>query len=204
MRCSKIIGICGGSASGKSLLSKELIKYFNGRSCRILQDSYYYAFDELSLEEKKKVNYDHPDAFDIRLMITHLKKLKQGITISCPVYSYELYTRTGEYNIEPKELIVLDGMYLFHYPELRNLIDIKIFIDVPENIRLKRMIERDIAERGRTEAFAVEQFFRDMKPMHDLYVEIQREWADIILDGTKPQHSLLQEVKMNMEEKNHE
>lgn len=179
-----LIGICGGSASGKTTIAQKLVTDNPNDVVLISQDMYYKPYDDLSIDEKKKVNYDHPDAFDIDLMVKHLIHLKNGLSINAPIYSFVEYTRMKEsIKIEPKRVILLEGMLIFHYPEIRNLLDNSIYIESSENIRLKRMVSRDVLERGRTTDSVIEQYLRDMKPMHDRYVESLKQYADTLING---------------------
>lgn len=202
MKDRKIVAICGGSASGKTFIAEELCKRNPREILLISQDSYYRSFDELTVEEKKKTNYDHPDAFDIQLLIQNVIKLKNGECIENPVYSFSEYTRTGTIKTFPKKIILIEGMLALHYPELRNLIDKSVFIDCSERLRLKRMIERDIIERGRTLESVVEQYKRDMRPMHEKYVEPQKQYADIIIDGSNNKNTVYREIETFLDRSN--
>lgn len=202
MKDRKIIAICGGSASGKTFIAEELYKRNPREILLISQDSYYRSFDELTMEEKKKTNYDHPDAFDIQLLIQNVIKLKNGECIENPVYSFSEYTRTRTIKTFPKQIILIEGMLALHYPELRNLIDKSVFIDCSERLRLNRMIERDITERGRTLESVVEQYKRDMRPMHEKYVEPQKQYADVIIDGSSNKNAVYKEIETFLERSN--
>lgn len=180
----KLVGICGGSASGKTAITQRISLFNRNQVASISQDSYYKSYDELSLEEKKRVNYDHPDAFDIKLLTEHLQKLKKGSIINSPVYSFSKYSREKETIIvEPKKIIIIEGMLILHYPEIRSLLDDSIYIDATENTRLNRMILRDVKDRGRTVDGVIKQYTRDMKPMHDTFVEPLKQYANIIING---------------------
>ena len=180
----KIIGICGGSASGKTAVSEELEKNNPDKVITISQDSYYKPYSEMSLEERKQVNFDHPDAFDIELLHDHLTQIKKGSMIQMPVYSFSQYTRENStICIQPKDVIILEGMLILHYPTIRELLDKSFYIDAEEKTRVKRMVLRDVKERGRTIEGVLEQYKRDMKPMHDKFVEPLKKYADVIIDG---------------------
>lgn len=180
----KIIGICGGSASGKTSVSRKLEKNNPTKVVTISQDSYYKPYSEMSLEERKQINFDHPNAFDIELLHEHLMQLKKGGIIQMPVYSFSRYTREDRtICVQPKDVIVLEGMLILHYPEIRGLLDKSFYIEANEKTRVKRMVLRDVKERGRTVEGVIEQYKRDMKPMHDKFVEPLKEYADIIIDG---------------------
>lgn len=180
----EIIGICGGSASGKSTISQLLKSISKGRIEVISLDSYYKPYDELTLQEKRKINYDHPDAFDIKLLIEQLRMLKKGNEIDMPIYSFDTYSRCkNTMKVKPKRFIILEGMLILHFKEIRELLTKSFFIDADETNRLNRMIERDVRERGRTTDWIIYQYMRDMKPMHEEYVEPQRKIADYVIDG---------------------
>lgn len=199
MRNIIIVAICGGSASGKTALSKELSRRNSKDILLVSQDEYYKSFDEYTIEEKRSINYDHPDAFDIELLVENLTRLKNGESVESPIYSFNEYARTGTQTVAGKPIILLEGMLTLYYPELRQIIDKKIYIDCPEEIRLQRMIERDVAERGRTPEWVVEQYNRDMKPMHDKFVEPQKQFADTVLDGSKPKDIVYKSVERFLE-----
>ena len=188
MKYNKLVAICGGSASGKTILSKNLEKNNYSKIVTISQDSYYKPYSEFSLEERKQINYDNPNAFDIELLKEQLLQLKKGNNIQMPIYSFSEYTRKDEkVSVQPKNIIVIEGMLILHYPEIRNLVDESIYIDATERTRLKRMVIRDIKERGRTIESVIEQYKRDMKPMHDQFVEPLKKYANIIIDGNLKQ-----------------
>ena len=182
---TEIIGICGGSASGKSTISQLLKNISKGRIEVISLDSYYKSYDELELPEKRKINYDHPDAFDIELLVEQLKTLKKGNKIDMPIYSFDTYSRSKDtVKIKPKRFIILEGMLILHFKEIRQILSKSFYIDADETTRLKRMVERDVTERGRTADWVIYQYMRDMKPMHEKYVEPQKKLADYIIDGS--------------------
>lgn len=180
----EIIGICGGSASGKSTISQLLKSISKDRIEVISLDSYYKSYDELTLPEKRKINYDHPDAFDIKLLVEQLRMLKKGSEIDIPIYSFETYSRCKDTTkIKPKRFIILEGMLILHFKEIREVLTKSFFIDADEKTRLNRMVERDVRERGRTTDWIIYQYMRDIKPMHEEYVEPQKKIADYIIDG---------------------
>lgn len=195
MTKNKIIVICGGSASGKTAVSQELCKRNPENTVLISQDEYYKTFNELTIEEKKLINYDHPDAYDIELLVKNLIKLKMGESIENPLYSFSEYARTGTKTIFEKPVIILEGMLVLHYPEIRAIIDKSIYLECPEQVRLQRMIQRDVAERGRTPEWVVKQYNRDMKPMNEKFVEPQKQYADIIVDGNKKMNIVYKSVE---------
>ncbi len=199
---NKIVAICGGSASGKTAVSEALYTRHLKDILLISQDSYYKSFDGLTMEEKKKINYDHPDAFDTQLLLANLARLKRGEKVENPIYSFSQYARTGTEEISPKPIILLEGMLILHYPEIRDIVDEAIYIHCPEDIRLKRMIERDVADRGRKPEWVIEQYYRDMKPMHEKYVEIQRKYADIVINSDMDFEKMYGMLERFLERKN--
>lgn len=177
-----IIGIAGGTASGKTTLAQKIKDYFNDDVLLLCQDYYYKPLDHLTLEERKKVNFDHPNAFDTDLLIEHLRALKRGEDIQRPVYSFINHTRTGETVTEPgKRVIIIEGILLFENKILRDLMDIKVFVETDADIRLIRRLVRDIKERGRDLGFVIEQYISTVKPMHEDFIEPSKKYADIII-----------------------
>lgn len=191
----KIIGICGGSASGKTAISEELEKNNPTKVITISQDSYYKPYSEMSLEERKQINFDHPNAFDIELLHEHLIQLKRGGIIQMPVYSFSKYTREDrKICVQPRDVIVLEGMLILYYPKIRELLDKSFYIEANEKTRVKRMVLRDVKERGRTVEGVIEQYKRDMKPMHDKFVEPLKKYANVIIDGNLEQNLVYHNV----------
>lgn len=177
-----VIGVSGGSASGKTTVVHRLKDICKDRVELISHDYYYKPFKELTPEERTKINYDHPSAFDTDLLIEDLKKIKQGISIDRPVYSYIENTRLEEtVRVNPAKVIIVDGFMIYENEELRNLMDIKVFVDTDADERLIRRILRDVNERGRTLISVIEQYSSTVKPMHELYVEPYKTYADIII-----------------------
>lgn len=177
-----IIGIAGGTASGKSTLAENIQKKFNDRITMISHDSYYKDNNDITFEERKLQNYDHPDAFDNEMLIEHLKELKQCKTIERPNYSFVTYSREPQTTtVYPAKVIIVDGILIFENPELRDLMDIKIFVDADADIRFIRRLERDINERGRTVDSVINQYISTVKPMHEQFVEPSKKHADIIV-----------------------
>lgn len=179
-----IIGIAGGTGSGKTTLTKQLKKQFSEKVSIVYHDNYYKRNDGLSLEERKKINYDSPSAFDTDMMVADLKDLKDGKTVYCPVYDYTIYNRTDETRrIEPADVIIVEGILVFQSKALRDLMDIKIFVDTDADERIIRRILRDAGERGRSLDSIVTQYRTTVKPMHEKYVEPSKKYADIIVVG---------------------
>lgn len=177
-----IIGIAGGTGSGKTTLTKRLLEEFQHHAVVIYHDNYYKANAELSLEEREKLNYDHPNAFDTELMLEHLSKLRKGHSIESPLYDYSMHTRSAEtQKIEPKEVILIEGILIFHDSRICNQMDIKIFVETDADVRILRRIKRDVLKRGRTIESVTQQYLTTVKPMHELYVEPSKRKADIII-----------------------
>lgn len=178
-----IIGIAGGTGSGKTTVVKKIVSSFpNDRVIMLPQDAYYKDQGNISLDERKLVNYDHPSAFDNELLIEHIKKLSSGISVDLPVYSYITYTRQKDsIHIEPSEIIIVEGILVLEDPMLRELLDIKIFVDAPADVRFIRRLKRDIMERGRSVDSVIDQYMNVVRPMHMQYVEPSKWYADIIV-----------------------
>ena len=182
-----VIGIAGGSGSGKTTLMKNLMAGFGDNIAVLSHDNYYRAHDDLPFEQRSKLNYDHPDAFETDLMIEHLKVLKAGGTIECPVYDYTIHNRTSEVTlIQPSKVIIVEGILIFENKELCKLMDIKIFVDTDDDVRLIRRIKRDVAKRGRSLQSVLTQYLETVKPMHEQFVVPSKKNADVIvLEGGK-------------------
>lgn len=179
-----VIGIAGGTGSGKSTFTNRLKSRFSEDIAVVYHDNYYRRQDDIPFEERKKVNYDHPDSLETDLLIEHLKLLKQGKAVDCPVYDYSRHNRSNQVvHIEPKKIIVIEGILLLADPRLRELIDIKIFVEADADERILRRIVRDVKERGRDLDNIVEQYLTTVKPMHYLYVEPTRATADIVINS---------------------
>lgn len=182
-----VIGIAGGSGSGKTTLMKNLIARFQDDVTVLSHDNYYRPYDELPIEERRKVNYDHPDAFDTEMMIEHLKQLKAGCPIECPIYDYTTYSRREETtHIVPRKVILAEGILIFENKALCSQMDIKIFVDTDADVRLIRRIKRDVAKRGRSLESVLSQYLATVKPMHEQFVEPSKKNADlVVLEGGK-------------------
>lgn len=179
-----IIGIAGGTGSGKSTFTNRLKEQFQDEVAVIYHDNYYKRQDNVPFEERKKVNYDHPDSLETDLLLQHLQMLKEGKAIDCPVYDYSLHNRSDQtIRIEPKRIILLEGILLLADKRLRDLLDIKIYVEADADERILRRILRDVKERGRDLDNIVEQYLTTVKPMHYLYVEPTRALADIVINS---------------------
>ena len=182
-----VIGIAGGTGSGKTTLMKNLINQFGGNVTVLSHDNYYKRHDELPYEERCKLNYDEPAAFDTSLMVYHLDQLCHGRAIECPVYDFTVHNRSNEtIHIEPRPVIIVEGILIFENEALRNLMDIKLFVDTDADIRLCRRIKRDVNKRGRTLESVLTQYQQTVKPMHEKYVEPSKQYANlVVLEGGK-------------------
>ena len=177
-----VIGIAGGTGSGKTTLMKNLISRFENVVTVISHDNYYKRHDDIAYEERCRLNYDEPSAFDTSLMVYHLDQLRHGYSIECPVYDFTVHNRSSEtIHIVPKKVIIVEGILIFENEELRNLMDIRIFVDTDADIRLCRRIKRDVNKRGRTLESVLEQYQQTVKPMHEKYVEPSKRFADIVV-----------------------
>ncbi|MGM9671900.1 MAG: uridine kinase [Oscillospiraceae bacterium] len=176
------IGIAGGTGSGKTTITRRIIQEFGGDVSVVYHDNYYKRHDNLTYEERTKLNYDHPNAFDTPLLIEHLEALKAGKPVECPVYDYTVHNRSEKtVTIRPAKVIVVEGILIFAEPELCRRMDIKIFVDTDADVRILRRILRDTRDRGRDLESIVTQYLTTVKPMHELFVEPSKRNADIII-----------------------
>jgi uridine kinase len=177
-----VVGVAGGSGSGKTTLTERITDCFGSRVSLVHHDNYYRAHDDLTYEERSKLNYDCPEAFETELMAEHLRLLRAGRSVHCPVYDFTVHNRSGEIEvIEPRPVILVEGILIFADPALAELMDLKIFVDTDADVRLARRILRDVEERGRTVRSVVDQWQATVKPMHEMYVEPSRKKADVIV-----------------------
>lgn len=178
----KIVAVAGGSASGKSSIVKQIDQTFKDDLIVIGHDNYYKAHDDISFEERSKLNYDYPGAFDNELFYDDLIKLQNGQSIDMPTYDYTIHTRSKEtIKISPTKIILIEGILVLEDKKIRDITDTKVFIDADSDIRLQRRILRDTKERERSLESVLEQFIKQVKPMHEKYVEPTKKYADIII-----------------------
>lgn len=177
-----IIGVAGGSGSGKSTLIEKIREQFGNRVTVMNHDNYYRRQTEPSYEVRAKVNYDCPDAFETDLMAKHLKMLRAGQEIDCPIYDYAIHNRSDRVlRVKPADVILIDGILILAEPALRKLMDIKIFVDTPDDVRILRRIRRDVKERARSLDSVIDQYLTTVRPMHELYVAPSKKYADLIV-----------------------
>lgn len=177
-----VIGIAGGTCSGKSTLIGRLKEEFGEAITMISHDYYYKAHDEMPFEERCKLNYDHPDSFETDLMLQHIEMLKNWQSVDVPIYDYTIHNRSKKtMTIKPSKVIVIEGILIFENKELRNMCDIKVFVDADADIRIIRRILRDAQERGRSLESVITQYTTTVKPMHEQFVEPSKKYADIIV-----------------------
>ncbi len=178
-----IIGIAGGTGSGKTTVANKLAAAIPDGRCRLIQhDAYYRDRSHLTPKERESINYDHPEALESELLAAHLQRLRNGEAVEIPIYDYVSHTRRVETNrIEPVPVIIVEGILIFVETTLRDQLDIKLFVDTDADIRLLRRIQRDLEERGRTFQSVHEQYFSSVRPMHRQYVEPSKQWADLII-----------------------
>ena len=178
-----IIGIAGGTGSGKTTLADKLVNSFGREEVSILRhDAYYKRHDNMTFEERCKLNYDHPDAFYNDLLVEHILDLKEGKSIEMPVYDYTIHNRSDEtITVEPAPVVILEGILIFAEPTLCDLMDIKVFVDTDADVRILRRIIRDVNERGRSLDNIIRQYLTTVKPMHEQFVEPSKRRADLII-----------------------
>ncbi len=177
------IGIAGGTASGKTTVARRIARSLEGHPVAFLdQDAYYRELDHLSEEERASINFDHPDAFDVDLFVEHIAALRAGQTVEKPIYSFTHHNRTGEtVTVAPGPVIVVEGILVLALEPVRHLLDLKIYVDTDDDVRVARRIERDVKERGRTLSGVIEQYFATVRPMHWSFVEPSKRYADVII-----------------------
>ena len=182
MKERMIIGIAGGSGSGKTTLARNIINHFEGRVSILRHDDYYRSQKDISVEERAKLNYDHPDAFDNDLLIDHLDALSKGHHIDSPIYDYSIHDRSDNTRyVESTDVIILEGILIFAISEVLERLNMKIYVDTDADVRILRRIIRDVKKRGRTLDSVVTQYLTTVKPMHEAFVEPSKKYADIII-----------------------
>ena len=202
-----VIGIAGGTGSGKSTITKKLIQRFGDNVSVIHHDTYYKAHHNMPYEERCKLNYDHPNAFDTDLLIRAVEDLKNGLEVTCPVYDFTIHDRSEETEIvKPARVIIVEGILIFESRELCSLMDIKLYVDTDADVRILRRITRDVRDRGRSLESVIDQYLQTVKPMHEQFVEPSKKNADIIIpQGGHNRVALemvIQRVKAHLEGKN--
>ena len=178
-----IIGIAGGTGSGKTTVVNQIIEELKNEEVDVIsQDSYYQDTSHLTYEQRTRINFDHPKSIDFDLLVSHLKDLKTGKNIQQPVYSFKEHNRTGEtITIEPRKVIIVEGILILTHPDIREMFDIKIYVHADSDERLIRRLKRDIAERGRDLEEVLNRYQTTLKPMHQQFIEPTKEFADIII-----------------------
>lgn len=178
-----IIGICGGTGSGKTTIARKIVETVGAKKVVLIeQDSYYRNLADMPLDARHQANFDHPDAIDSDLLVNHIKRLKSGNQVEMPVYDMVTHTRSDETEtIKPKPVVIIEGILIFAEPRLLDLLDFRVYVDTPDDIRLMRRMKRDINERGRTFERTLEQYERTIRPMHFEFVEPSKRHADIII-----------------------
>ena len=178
-----IIGICGGTGSGKTTIARRIVETVGAGNVVLLeQDSYYRNLGDMPLDARHKANFDHPDSIDSELLVNHLRRLKSGLPIEMPIYDFRSHTRTSEFeHIEPKPVVLVEGILIFAEKRILEQLDVKVFVDTPDDIRFIRRLQRDIRDRGRTMDMVVEQYLVTVRPMHYEFVESSKRHADIII-----------------------
>jgi uridine kinase len=200
---SWVVGVCGGTCSGKSTLSKRVLQILGDvSSAEICFDSYYRPLDDLALADRKRINFDHPDSLDLPLFVEHLAALRGGQGVEQPLYDFERHTRGDSTRpVASAPLVLADGILLLSFAEIRELLDFAVFLDVPKVQRLGRRVARDQFERGRSEESIRAQFGATVAPMHRRFVQPSAAHADLVLDGTRPIEDLAQELAAQIHER---
>ncbi len=183
-----VIGVAGGSGSGKTTIAQAVVEAFGGKVSLIQHDAYYRDRPDLSFEERTQVNYDHPDSLETELLVEHLEQLRSGTAIDCPVYDFAQHLRSDVVLlVEPADVIVVEGILVLADPALREQLDLKIYVDTDPDIRLARRIRRDVEERGRSMESVLAQYFATVRPMHLEFVEPSKRYADLVIpEGYNP------------------
>ena len=182
-----VIGVAGGTGSGKTTITNQIKERLGDDITVITHDNYYCAHHEMTYEERTLLNYDHPDAYETELMVEHLAALRRGESVEVPVYDFSIYDRTDKtVTVKPSRVIIVEGIVIFAHPELRELMDVKVFVDCDADVRILRRIMRDVKERGRSLDSVVNQYLSTVKPMHEAFVEPSKKYADVIIPTGAP------------------
>jgi len=178
-----IIGICGGTGSGKTTIARAIVDTVGAQNVVLIeQDSYYRNLADMPLDERHQANFDHPDSIDSDMLFNHIQRLKQGLTVEMPLYDFKTHTRSSQIEvIEPKAVVIVEGILIFAEPRILGMLDVRVFVDTPDDIRFIRRLKRDISERGRTVESVIAQYYRTVRPMHHEFVEPSKRNADIII-----------------------
>jgi uridine kinase len=178
-----IIGICGGTGSGKTTIARKIVEAVGAPNVVLIeQDSYYRNLADMPLDERHQANFDHPDSIDSDMLVNHLRRLKQNLAVEMPLYDFKTHTRSDRIEIiEPRPVVIVEGILIFAETRVLDLLDVRVYVDTPDDIRFIRRLQRDIAERGRTTESVIAQYFRSVRPMHEEFVEPSKRNADIII-----------------------
>ena len=177
------IGICGGTGSGKTTIARSIVEAVEANNVVLVeQDSYYRNLADMPLDERHQANFDHPDSIDSDMLVNHLLRLKQGLKVEMPLYDFKSHTRSDRIEIiEPRPVVIVEGILIFAEARVLDLLDVRVFVDTPDDIRFIRRLQRDIKERGRTVESVIGQYYRTVRPMHHEFVEPSKRHADIII-----------------------
>ena len=180
-----IIGVFGGTGSGKTTIVNQIVSDFNASDIQVIsQDAYYKDNSNITYQARCLLNFDHPEAIDFELLYQHLSALKNGENIEQPVYNFKTHNRTDKtLEISPKKILILEGILIMNYPKLRSLLDLKVFIDTNTDMRMERRVNRDISERGRTPKEVMDRYLNTLKPMHDQFIEPMKIHADMVIEN---------------------
>lgn len=178
-----IIGICGGTGSGKTTIARAIVEAVGAKNVVLVeQDSYYRNLSDMPLDERKQANFDHPDSLDSDMLVHHILRLKQGLSVEMPLYDFKTHTRSDKIEIiEPRPVVIVEGILIFAEPRVLDLLDVRVFVETPDDVRLIRRLRRDHDERGRTFERTLDQYSRTIRPMHFEFVEPSKRHADIII-----------------------
>lgn len=177
------IGICGGTGSGKTTIARAIVEAVDARNVVLIeQDSYYRNLADMPLDERHQANFDHPDSIDSDMLVNHLLRLKQGLKVEMPLYDFKTHTRSDRIEtIEPRPVAIVEGILIFAESRVLDLLDVRVFVDTPDDVRFIRRLQRDIKERGRTVESVIGQYYRTVRPMHHEFVEPSKRHADVII-----------------------